>query len=241
MKAGALGVLSSVPRSVLRAMRRAWPDEARVLIQTPIFARLLQSSPFHGAVLNAGCGEGLFAEFLEGYPGVSRIVNVDVGNPGAIIARRRDPRHEAVRASLTELPFADATFDGVLCTEVLEHIADDERAARELARVTKIGGTLLVSVPTPPAPHDPAHVREGYKLDELRALLESCGFVVEGHEFCFFDVMRILFKFWNWQFSGLGRGRRNLVPRWAMQLLARADVALPMGKPWDLAAVARRR
>jgi SAM-dependent methyltransferase len=48
----------------------------------------------------------------------------------------------------TRLPFADDTFDHIICSEVMEHIPDDAAAAAELARVLKPGGTLAVTVPT---------------------------------------------------------------------------------------------
>lgn len=48
----------------------------------------------------------------------------------------------------TRLPFADDTFDHIICSEVMEHIPDDAAAAGELARVLKPGGSLAVTVPT---------------------------------------------------------------------------------------------
>lgn len=48
----------------------------------------------------------------------------------------------------TLLPFANDTFDHIVCSEVMEHIPDDAAAARELARVLKPGGTIAVTVPT---------------------------------------------------------------------------------------------
>lgn len=48
----------------------------------------------------------------------------------------------------TALPFPDETFDHIICSEVMEHIPDDEAAARELTRVLRPGGTLAVTVPT---------------------------------------------------------------------------------------------
>jgi SAM-dependent methyltransferase len=53
----------------------------------------------------------------------------------------------ATNGDATRLPFADATFDRIIASEVLEHIPDDTAAFRELARVLKPGGTLAVTVP----------------------------------------------------------------------------------------------
>jgi len=55
-----------------------------------------------------------------------------------------------VRASLLDAPFADGAFDVVVCFHVLEHISDDRRAMRELARITGPGGRLYVQVPMDP-------------------------------------------------------------------------------------------
>jgi len=45
------------------------------------------------------------------------------------------------------LPFADETFDLVVCTSVLEHVVDERSAVREILRVTRFGGRLWVEVP----------------------------------------------------------------------------------------------
>jgi ubiquinone/menaquinone biosynthesis C-methylase UbiE len=45
------------------------------------------------------------------------------------------------------MPFKDGTFDKIICSEVLEHVVDDEEGVRELVRVLKDGGVLAVSVP----------------------------------------------------------------------------------------------
>ncbi|MEX2394060.1 MAG: methyltransferase domain-containing protein [Actinomycetota bacterium] len=56
-------------------------------------------------------------------------------------------RGSAVNASILSLPYADNSFDHVIASEVLEHIPDDTDAMAELARVTKPGGTIAVTVP----------------------------------------------------------------------------------------------
>ena len=47
-----------------------------------------------------------------------------------------------------KLPFKDGSFDKIICSEVLEHVIDDEQGVRELLRVLKDDGDLAVSVPT---------------------------------------------------------------------------------------------
>jgi SAM-dependent methyltransferase len=97
------------------------------------------------------------------------------------------------QADATRLPFADATFDRVIASEVLEHIDDDAAALAELARVLKPGGTMAVTVPAwlpervcwalADEYHAPAvpggHVRI-YREAELRAKLGAAGVVPAG-------------------------------------------------------------
>ena len=110
---------------------------------------------------------------------------------GAMIEAREIPSATyggALRGDATRLPFADATFDTVVTSEVLEHIQDDVTAIKEFHRVLKPGGTLGVTVPTwwPEkinwmlsdeyhAPKSPGgHVRI-YSATELKAKLRAAG------------------------------------------------------------------
>ncbi len=89
-------------------------------------------------------------------------------------------------SNILNLPFKDATFDVVICSEVMEHIPDHEDAAAELLRVLKPGCLLVVSVPRGMpericwvlskeynAAND-GHVRI-YTREELVSLIESAG------------------------------------------------------------------
>ena len=222
-----------------RLLSGGWPDDARLLVQLPRLRRLTSARPLTGACLNAGAGEGLYAPFLESFDGITAINHVDVDRP-AISSKRPDPRHRDFAGSLTGLPFGDAAFDCCLCTEVLEHIQDDDRALGELARVIKPGGLLLMSVPMPPAPFDPAHAREGYTLSDLTAKLSRHGFTVEAHTVCFHLFMRLLLRIWRWQYATLGRSRTSRMPRAIVLAFGWLDRALPIGKPWDVIVLARR-
>lgn len=221
-----------------RLIKPGWPDEARLLVQQPVLHRLTVAYPLSGRCLNAGCGEGLYCQFIEGFAGVTEIVNVDLAGTNRLLSRLSDARHRAVDASLTALPFLDQSFDSCVCTEVLEHIADDDGAIGELARCVRPGGTLLASVPHPPAPDDPNHVRAGYSLRTLSDLLGRHGFRVVASERCFGLGMNLGLRLWRWQYRVVGRGLRNLMPRALVFAFGYFDRWFPLGDKWDLVVVA---
>lgn len=57
------------------------------------------------------------------------------------------PSRGMLQMDVTDLEFADATFDAVICNHVLEHVADDRKAIAEIFRVLKPGGWASVQVP----------------------------------------------------------------------------------------------
>ena len=110
-----------------------------------------QAEDAHGSlggyrVLDVGCGqkpyEPLFAPYASLYVGVDPVDN---------------PRAD-LKGSVEALPVEDASFDVVLCNQVLEHCDDPARAVRELMRVTAPRGRVLASthgvMPYHPSPTD---------------------------------------------------------------------------------------
>jgi len=94
-------------------------------------------------VLDAGCGSG---GNLGVYTGLGPVMGVDTAAWALVQSRRRGYRGVAV-ASLAALPFGDGVFDLVAATDVVEHVEDDLGALRELLRVTRPGGHLMLTVP----------------------------------------------------------------------------------------------
>ena len=96
-----------------------------------------------GRVLENGCGVGMYAERLGQYSG--EVIGLEYDFARAVEAQGRAPR--IVNAAGENLPFPRESFDLILSHEVLEHVADDRRAVREMVRVLQTGGMLVVFVP----------------------------------------------------------------------------------------------
>jgi SAM-dependent methyltransferase len=165
-------------------------------------------------------------------PGVQSVFESDFSYKTSSPARI-SPKQIFFCASLTSIPLADSAVDLILCTEVLEHIEEHESALDELARVLPLGGWLLITVPTPPAVPDSAHVREGYRSDDLSLMLRTRGFEVCETRFCMYFWFRFLLAHW-WRFP-------FWCPRIVIRSLALLDRALPIGPPMDLMILARLR
>lgn len=98
------------------------------------------------SMLDAGCGEGETLARLGALP--PRVAAVDISDEAVESTAARHPGADVRRESVTALPFDEASFDLVLCLEVLEHIEGPAAALAELARVTR--RDLVISVPHEP-------------------------------------------------------------------------------------------
>ncbi len=108
--------------------------------------RAIAALPFRqGKVLDVGCAFG-FATLLLARKGY-QTVGVDNSARYIAWAKRRHPQGEYLLCSAEALPLADASFDGVLLLDVLEHVVDQEAVMGEVRRVLKSGGVLILSVP----------------------------------------------------------------------------------------------
>ena len=106
-------------------------------------------------VLDLGCGEGRHCHGVHLEDGVN-VVGLDMDEPSlrkamAGVFELPPPEHPGACAFLKgdayRLPFADGTFDAVICSEVLEHLDDYPAALAEIRRVLKSGGVFAPTVP----------------------------------------------------------------------------------------------
>jgi SAM-dependent methyltransferase len=135
--------------------------------------------------LDAGCGTGLNLEHLARR---GRAAGVDVSPEAVRFGRGRGVL--VVRGSVLDLPFGGDRFDGIVTFDVLYHawVEDDAAALRELVRVLKPGGLLLLRVPALRmlwGAHDEAvHSRHRYTASEVRRLLAGAGLEVRCLSYC---------------------------------------------------------
>ena len=127
-------------------------------------------------LLDAGCGTGHNVRFLSRF---GHATGIDIS--AEAIRFCRENHVPAVQGSVLSLPFRDASFDVVTSFDVLYHrwVEDDAAAVRELVRVVRPGGVLLVRVPALKmlwGAHDEAvHSRHRYTRGEVVALLRGAG------------------------------------------------------------------
>lgn len=147
-------------------------------------SRLLaaQSLPATGTMLDVGCGSGqTMAWFRQGHPGW-KTTGIDVAPEG--LAAATAAGEQVVEGSALDLPFPSASVDLVITLDVLQHLpldGGDRKALREIRRVLRPGGWLLVRTNAqalPYTPDDPAYNFHKYASDELREKIAGAGFAV---------------------------------------------------------------
>lgn len=147
-------------------------------------------------VIDVGCGAGRHS--FEAYRRGADVIAFDqdaaeLANVGTILRAMAETgeapasaRADIVIGDALALPYADGTFDYVIASEILEHVWADDALIRELIRVLKLGGTLVVTVPRWLPERvcwllsDEYHSNEGghvriYRASQLRAKINSAG------------------------------------------------------------------
>ncbi|HEX3142796.1 MAG TPA: class I SAM-dependent methyltransferase, partial [Pyrinomonadaceae bacterium] len=134
-------------------------------------------------VLDAGCGTGGMMAQLTRYASAQNIVGIDFSETALRFCLQRQEQMVA-RASVSELPFADSTFDLITNFDVLQHVPDgkDASAIAEFYRVLRPGGIAFIRVAAYQwmrSGHDDAiAVRRRYDLPQLSAHLRNAGFII---------------------------------------------------------------
>ena len=201
-------------------------------------AQTLGSDPIVGPSLDVGAFDGSFAAtWLSDRPAMD--VGID-------LSPRRTPETDRayrllIAGDAERLPFPNRAFNFVLCNSVVEHIKDDVKAIREMARVLRPGGTLLMSSPSVYF-HQSLHTVEAARkrgdeagaraaiaavdaraahyryrsLEDWTSILTRAGLTVTTHRYCIPPAAAAAWERWDLFFLRRFAGRslsRHLVSR----------------------------
>lgn len=136
----------------LQAEERYYAANSYAIARREILLGLIRPYAVRGqGLLDVGCASGYYSVPFAGWGG--HATGLDVAPTSvALAAQRADQagvadRCRFVTGDVRDLPFADAEFDVILATEVLEHIREQRQALGEIGRVLKPGGAAIVTTP----------------------------------------------------------------------------------------------
>ena len=156
--------------------------------ESELILDLLEPGPGE-TILDAGCGTGVFTLDILSFR--AHVIGIDISLPMLMRAAQKAKRHcfQVIWADLSRLPFLENSFDKVVSVTALEFIEDAKGAVKELFRVTKKGGCIVVATLnslSPWALRRTAEAKERHTIfeeaifrspDELRSLTSVKGVV----------------------------------------------------------------
>ncbi len=213
-----------------------YPDTGARLCFSPVIALL---NPLPGEkILDAGCGNGIYINSLVqkcGINGWGIDINEAYLKRAGVLAKIFRCPSQFKKMSLTDLLFPDGFFDKIICLQALQFIDDDKRAIKEMGRVLKKGGILVLGFPgekyyekikISSRKLDTMIVkRKGYSPEEMQALLKKRGFKILRKKIVSGPFFKKLVSIQSY-FHHKGLALVNLVIFPLLGLLARTDLSL---------------
>ena len=142
--------LHDIQKQVYENYQRLTKAEPRILKRFVERRRLLLSEcfplPASGAILDVGCGEGVFLAGLFGLKEFKRF-GLDLTRMNCVVTRQRIPDAIVIQGEAEALPFADNKFDIVFVNGVFHHVSDWVKMANELVRVATSNGWIIIIEP----------------------------------------------------------------------------------------------
>lgn len=155
-----------------------WYVGRRQIIFDRVFPLLAQYD--HPRILDVGCGTGYNMEYMKQH-GYDRMSGLDF-SPEALTFCHSRGLFSVVCGDGTLPPFADSSFDVVTALDMIEHVEDDNQALRELGRILKPGGSLVIFTPAYQflwgLQDEVSHHFRRYRAHDLRAKIERAGLTI---------------------------------------------------------------
>ncbi len=147
--------------------------------------RVLTALPAGARILDAGAGEQQFKRFCTHLDYVAQdLAEYDgKGNGSGLQMGRWDTSAADIVCDISAIPEKDASFDAILCTEVLEHVPEPSAVLKEFARLLRSGGHLILTAPFCSLTHfAPSHFCTGFNRYYFEFHLPRFGFEIREIE-----------------------------------------------------------
>ena len=145
-------------------------------------AETLLKIPANSRILDAGAGTQQHKKFCQHLEYVSQDFGEydGEGNSAALQINGFDYGKLDIVSDITAIPETSASFDAIMCIEVLEHLPDPSLAVKEFSRLLKSGGRLILTAPFCSLTHfAPYHFCSGLNSYWYRTHLHAFGFEIE--------------------------------------------------------------
>jgi len=143
-----------------------------------LYHEILPLLPTSGRLLDAGCGIAVLLRTIQKELPHLDLRGVDFSH--VAVERTRGYGFEAKECALPDLPYPDAFFDCIVCTEVLEHLDQPEETLRAFYQSLVRGGRLVISVPHGMGPDECSEHVQDFTEETLRRCAEQAGFKVHS-------------------------------------------------------------
>jgi SAM-dependent methyltransferase len=158
------------------------------LARKGLYQNIRAMTPYaHGRILDVGCGQRPYETMFD----CSDYVGVELDSPATRINTKANFIYDG-----EVLPFANESFDTVVTTQVLEHVLTAGIFLKELNRILRENGGLLLSVPFVWDEHEQPTDYTRYSSFGLKAILEQNGFIIVEHAKSNSDI-RVIFQLLN--------------------------------------------
>ncbi len=171
-------------------------------------------------ILDVGCGDGFYTERMARKR--AEVIGIDIRSKALARARNRASGHNLVFLEMKaeELDFPENYFDKIVSFCVIEHLQDDDRALRLIARSLKPGGRLFLSADSLSSPGLKATEKENhrkrygvnqyYSREVMARKLEQAGLRLERDQFVLTGSLALLLARLSWRLDDLGPVLRPL-------------------------------
>lgn len=164
------------------AHKKATNDDLKNFINHCKFYKFAAQFVKNKVVADIGCGSGYGCRILKELGSATRIYGADISKPGIEFAQARygDYAEFSIQGITNLNQYTSRSFDVSVCSEVLEHIKEyrkEDWAIKELKRVTKEGGIIVIGTPNTEMLDN-----HGFSYEEIQALLAN-----NFDKFCIFE------------------------------------------------------